>query len=183
MLPSSTLLLFLPMWPAGPFSFPESAGSCLASAELIRSSACFHPYWTVWGQAWQGDPAQGSPSWGLNLCGACNTAMAASSCHPVSALSPCRPCLCPCCFLAQAQQARCWAQWLAPRPSLSGEGGQSPAPLRSVCAVASPTLPLLGPAEPSWALVPTHDAHNTLQMVSSFPFKVSVFLIYPKGLP
>lgn len=37
-------LTFLPMWPAGPFSFMEPARSCLPSAELIRSSAFFLPY-------------------------------------------------------------------------------------------------------------------------------------------
>lgn len=44
LLSSSAQLTFLPMWPAGPFSYMEPARSCLPSAELIRSSAFFLPY-------------------------------------------------------------------------------------------------------------------------------------------
>lgn len=51
------------MWPAGPFSFREPAGSCLTSAELIWSSASSlsgplgQAYWLC---------LAGKPAWGLH---------------------------------------------------------------------------------------------------------------------
>lgn len=61
LLSSSCLTFFLPMAPAGPFSLLEPVGSCLASAELIRSSALSVPYQALWGKRARGAfSAQGS---------------------------------------------------------------------------------------------------------------------------
>ena len=73
MLLSSSLLTFLPVWPAGPFSFTEPAGSCLTAAELLQSSAFFLPYWALLAQAcWSclaGRPSSGPPLVGLTCVG------------------------------------------------------------------------------------------------------------------
>lgn len=53
-------LTFLPMWPAGPFSFKEPARSCLLSLSSSRALLSFLPYQARGGKpagcAWQGGP-------------------------------------------------------------------------------------------------------------------------------
>lgn len=62
MLLSSSRLTFLPMPPAGPFSLLEPVGSCLTSAELIRSSALSIPYQAFWGKRARGPSLCGAAS-------------------------------------------------------------------------------------------------------------------------
>lgn len=94
-------LTFLPMWPAGPFSFMEPARSCLPSAELTRSSASFLPY-----QALGGKPVvvPGREAvWGLQM------AMAASRWQHLSAGN--------CLHVPAAAWLSRWHEWVHSLPS------------------------------------------------------------------
>lgn len=84
---SSSRLTFLPMPPAGAFSFLEPAGSCLtAAAAPIQRSAFSLLYQALWG-----DRARGSPRVGPSLGGAALRPPPASM-H-LSARFPCGACL------------------------------------------------------------------------------------------
>lgn len=116
----------------------EPAGSCLTSAELIQSSACFLPLLGPFGASLSVMPDREAPSRQPSralACGACTLAMAASGLHPAPSVP--RPAV-SLWLLAQAQQGVS-GPLLAPR--LSREGGHiSSSWQSSACGVASSHL-------------------------------------------